>query len=134
MYISFSSALFSWYKWLVSRITLKKHLPCGLVARIPGFHPGGPGSIPGMGKCLDCQAKKLVPNYSCERTRHIDSNSSGTHIQVPMISTVVFILYHSYLEKSTSNNSYQLISYHNNNNWDLENYEKVKSYKKYKKY
>ena len=24
-------------------------LPCGLVVRIPGFHPGGPGSIPGMG-------------------------------------------------------------------------------------
>ena len=22
---------------------------CGLVVRIPGFHPGGPGSIPGMG-------------------------------------------------------------------------------------
>ena len=24
-------------------------IPHGLVARIPGFHPGGPGSIPGMG-------------------------------------------------------------------------------------
>ena len=24
-------------------------IPCGLVVRIPGFHPGGPGSIPGMG-------------------------------------------------------------------------------------
>ena len=24
-------------------------IPFGLVARIPGFHPGGPGSIPGMG-------------------------------------------------------------------------------------
>ena len=24
-------------------------LPFGLVVRIPGFHPGGPGSIPGMG-------------------------------------------------------------------------------------
>ena len=23
--------------------------PFGLVVRIPGFHPGGPGSIPGMG-------------------------------------------------------------------------------------
>ena len=22
---------------------------CGLVVRIPGFHPGGPGSIPGTG-------------------------------------------------------------------------------------
>ena len=24
-------------------------LPYGLVVRIPGFHPGGPGSIPGVG-------------------------------------------------------------------------------------
>ena len=24
-------------------------IPFGLVVRIPGFHPGGPGSIPGMG-------------------------------------------------------------------------------------
>ena len=27
-------------------------IPFGLVARIPGFHPGGPGSIPGMGSFL----------------------------------------------------------------------------------
>ena len=26
--------------------------PYGLAARIPGFHPGGPGSTPGMGKLL----------------------------------------------------------------------------------
>ena len=26
----------------------------GLVARIPGFHPGGPGSIPGIGANLFC--------------------------------------------------------------------------------
>ena len=26
-------------------------LPYGLVVRIPGFHPGGPGSTPGMGNC-----------------------------------------------------------------------------------
>ena len=25
-------------------------IPRGLMARIPGFHPGGPGSIPGVGK------------------------------------------------------------------------------------
>ena len=24
-------------------------IPYGLAVRIPGFHPGGPGSIPGMG-------------------------------------------------------------------------------------
>ena len=28
-------------------------VPCGLVVRIPGFHPGGPGSIPGMGDFFD---------------------------------------------------------------------------------
>ena len=26
-----------------------KHVPYGLAVRIPGFHPGGPGSTPGMG-------------------------------------------------------------------------------------
>ena len=25
------------------------HLPYGLAVRIPGFHPGGPGSTPGVG-------------------------------------------------------------------------------------
>ena len=25
-------------------------IPHGLMARIPGFHPGGPGSIPGVGE------------------------------------------------------------------------------------
>ena len=29
--------------------TLAK-FPYGLAVRIPGFHPGGPGSTPGMGK------------------------------------------------------------------------------------
>ena len=26
-----------------------KDIPYGLAVRIPGFHPGGPGSTPGMG-------------------------------------------------------------------------------------
>ena len=26
--------------------------PYGLAVRIPGFHPGGPGSTPGMGKAV----------------------------------------------------------------------------------
>lgn len=29
-------------------------IPCGLVARIAGFHPAGPGSIPGTGGHLFC--------------------------------------------------------------------------------
>ena len=31
----------------------KRLFPYGLAVRIPGFHPGGPGSTPGMG----------TPNY-----------------------------------------------------------------------
>ena len=27
-------------------------VPYGLAVRIPGFHPGGPGSTPGMGNCI----------------------------------------------------------------------------------
>ena len=32
--------------------TLPLSIPRGLMARIPGFHPGGPGSIPGVGEFL----------------------------------------------------------------------------------
>ena len=35
-------------------------LPCGLVVRIPGFHPGGPGSIPGMGTFFILFSKTLL--------------------------------------------------------------------------
>ena len=35
---------------LFYRALLRKRLPHGLVVRIPGSHPGGPGSIPGVGK------------------------------------------------------------------------------------
>ena len=31
---------------------LLSSIPRGLMARIPGFHPGGPGSIPGVGEFL----------------------------------------------------------------------------------
>ena len=30
-------------------ITHLRGIPYGLAVRIPGFHPGGPGSTPGMG-------------------------------------------------------------------------------------
>ena len=30
----------------------EKSVPDGLGVRIPGFHPGGPGSIPGLGVFL----------------------------------------------------------------------------------
>ena len=35
---------------LFSEECTQHSLPCGLVVRISGFHPGGPGSIPGMGR------------------------------------------------------------------------------------
>ena len=35
--------------WLVHIPLSKSGIPYGLVVRIPGFHPGGPGSIPGVG-------------------------------------------------------------------------------------
>ena len=38
---------------MLKHLLLKDHfyqlVPRGLMARIPGFHPGGPGSIPGVG-------------------------------------------------------------------------------------
>ena len=34
---------------------LKEELPYGLAVRIPGFHPGGPGSTPGMGTTVFCE-------------------------------------------------------------------------------
>ena len=33
-------------------LTLLGNFPFGLVVTIPGSHPGGPGSIPGVGKCF----------------------------------------------------------------------------------
>ena len=45
-YTTFTIGMLNNYcKW--SRIW--EHIPYGLVVRIPGFHPGGPGSIPGVG-------------------------------------------------------------------------------------
>ena len=43
--------------WLIHMLTLLHYMftwliPYGLVAMIPGFHPGGSGSIPGMGSCV----------------------------------------------------------------------------------
>ena len=36
----------------IQSVRYDNHLPHGLVVRISGFHPGGPGSIPGAGKHL----------------------------------------------------------------------------------
>ena len=42
------SGRISRWVYLQSEVTTK-HVPDGLGVRIPGFHPGGPGSIPGLG-------------------------------------------------------------------------------------
>ena len=34
---------------LIATIPFFRGVPYGLAVRIPGFHPGGPGSTPGMG-------------------------------------------------------------------------------------
>ena len=41
-------------------------IPYGLVARIPGFHPGGSGSIPGMGNTsgvYSCDLNNFVHHF-----------------------------------------------------------------------
>ena len=42
--IGFSCQLYTFHRSAPTYV-----IPCGLVVRISGFHPGGPGSIPGMG-------------------------------------------------------------------------------------
>ena len=37
---------------LYSPLNVPHSVPDGLGVRIPGFHPGGPGSIPGLGAFL----------------------------------------------------------------------------------
>ena len=37
----------------INKIFLDRQVPDGLGVRIPGFHPGGPGSIPGLGVLFD---------------------------------------------------------------------------------
>ena len=37
-------------------------IPCGLVARISGSHPGGPGSIPGKGEMFAVFSNSINSN------------------------------------------------------------------------
>ena len=51
-YVSTVLSDFSSLCYLCSLFFVLFHLhgiPCGLAVRIPGFHPGGPGSTPGIG-------------------------------------------------------------------------------------
>ena len=48
-------------------------VPFGLVVRIPGFHPGGPGSIPGMGSFIFTSIQKESENFNRYNSRSIKS-------------------------------------------------------------
>ena len=45
--------------WCVDCVSVRVFVPCGLAVRIPGSHPGGPGSTPGMG--MDFALSSLFP-------------------------------------------------------------------------
>ena len=51
-------------------------IPCGLVVRIPAFHAGGPGSIPGVG------------NTFCNRHQICILN------RIPILNTLVYNIKH----------------------------------------
>ena len=47
--------------------SLSLSLPYGLAVRIPGFHPGGPGSTPGMGTSKFILQGKVFPSFKVNR-------------------------------------------------------------------
>ena len=55
--------------WILKQIASSHILRYGLVVRIPGSHPGGPGSIPGNGifsfvSLIKCRLKETNKKYS----------------------------------------------------------------------
>ena len=55
-------------------------LPYGLVVRIPAFHAGGPGSIPGVGTCF-CQIQNIVsPGREDLNSLCTGSNANGNTV------------------------------------------------------
>ena len=54
----------------VSDTCIGTHLRYGLVVRIPGSHPGGPGSIPGNGKVNFARLDKAGVRPLRERAVH----------------------------------------------------------------
>ena len=53
-----------------SKVALRtwNQVPYGLAVRIPGFHPGGPGSTPGMGICV--QLHLLQSSFAIKQLTH----------------------------------------------------------------
>ena len=77
-------------------------VPRGLAARIPGFHPGGPGSIPGAGAIPFRQFPPPLPNP-------VSSYASITHpLSTPPPSTPTLWPYNThnyYYNTSTPSNT-----------------------------
>ena len=67
-----SQSLGCWCDTNENRKTTFGEIPYGLAVRIPGFHPGGPGSTPGMGKdafflfCFNNSGFSVVYSYVWE--------------------------------------------------------------------
>ena len=50
-------------------------IPYGLAVRIPGFHPGGPGSTPGMGKTI--VVFTIIFNHNNDNNNNINNNNDN---------------------------------------------------------
>ena len=62
---------------------------CGLVVRIPGSHPGGPGSIPGTGTNLFCHQRNISQYFDQFQDVHITLGCfTCFRYQVALISKV----------------------------------------------
>ena len=76
-------------------------VPYGLVVRIPGFHPGGPGSIPGVGTTFlhtdKSQPKSLTRNAGFD-AKHFQIISSRFRLRALCVSDANFTNINSIME------------------------------------
>ena len=61
-----------------------KSIPDGLGVRIPGFHPGGPGSIPGLGASFDRYFSMTPENYTIRIIFFSENDCFGdSRVEIP---------------------------------------------------
>merc|ERR1711860_234725 len=79
----------SWHFEYVVCLAPSNVLPYGLVVRIPGFHPGGPGSIPGVGTyfCSRMQSGQLI-----ERPAITSTSIAWCHTSSMMIMMMIILM------------------------------------------